>query len=164
MASTPRWPLPSGSNDDAPMGSSTTASSANNANHPSRSPFSTAVTERTAMSRAGCGGYFSMPSIGLLWPRRRDAEHALRHAANLDLLRAFGDAVPAVVAVDVLEGLVTRVADAAVHLDGEVGRLAHQTVGLIVRHRHLVRDGHVVVAVEMPRRLVNEVAHHLDPR
>src|SRR5580704_9756355 len=37
MASLPRWPLPSGSTNDGPTGSSTTASSANNPNHPSRS-------------------------------------------------------------------------------------------------------------------------------
>ena len=37
MASFPRCPLASGSNIDGPTGSSTTASSAKSANHPSRS-------------------------------------------------------------------------------------------------------------------------------
>src|SRR5262249_45170388 len=66
MASMPRWPLPSGSNPDGPMGSSTTASLANSESQPSRSPLSTAVIDRTDMSRAGCDGYLSIPSIGLL--------------------------------------------------------------------------------------------------
>src|SRR4051794_27482654 len=63
MASMPRWPFPRGSNDDTPIGSSTTASSAKSASQPSRSPLSTAVTDRTDMSRAGCGGYLSIPSM-----------------------------------------------------------------------------------------------------
>src|SRR5262245_57813229 len=56
------------------------------------------------------------------------AEQVARHLAHLDLLGAFGDAVAAVVAVDVLERLVARVADAAVHLHRAVGRLADQAI------------------------------------
>src|SRR3954451_13450407 len=65
MASMPRWPLPSGSKDDTPIGSSTTPSSAKSTSQPSRSPLSTAVTDRTDMSRAGCGGYLSISSMAI---------------------------------------------------------------------------------------------------
>ena len=52
------------------------------------------------------------------------AEEEGRHLADLDLFRALGDAITAVVAVDVFERLVARIADAAMDLDGPVGRLA----------------------------------------
>ncbi len=81
---------------------------------------------------------------------RPNFEHALRDPADLDLLGALGDPVPAVVAVDVLEGFVPAVADAAVDLHRPVGGLARQPVGAVVGHRHLVRDLHVVIAVQMP--------------
>src|SRR5262249_20075976 len=61
-----------------------------------------------------------------------EAEHVAGDAAHLDLLGALGDPVAAVVAVDVLEGLVTRVAEAAVHLHRAVGRLAAETVRPVV--------------------------------
>src|ERR1700730_18305563 len=51
-------------------------------------------------------------------PRPHIAEQESRDFALLDFLAAFGDAVPAVVAVDVLERLVARIAHAAMHLHG----------------------------------------------
>src|SRR5688500_17130083 len=65
------------------------------------------------------------------------AEQVACHLAHLDLLRSLGDAVAAVVAVDVLERLVARITQAAVHLHGAVGRLADQPVRPVVAHRHL---------------------------
>src|ERR1043165_6559278 len=67
-----------------------------------------------------------------------EAEQVARDSAHLDLLAAFGDAVAAVVAGDVLERHVPRVAETAVHLHGAVGCLATQPVGPVVTHRHLV--------------------------
>src|SRR5262245_6675580 len=59
---------------------------------------------------------------------------------HLDLLAALGDAVSPVVAIDVLERLVARIADAAMHLHGAVGRLAAQAVSPVVAHRDAVRE------------------------
>src|SRR5215469_10286380 len=52
MASLPRWPLPSGSKGDGPMGSWTRASSAKRSSQPSRSLAWTAARERAPSSRA----------------------------------------------------------------------------------------------------------------
>ena len=90
-----------------------------------------------------------------------EAEHVAGDAAHLDLLGAFGDAVAAVVAVDVLERLVPRVAEAAVHLHGPVGGLAAQPVGPVVAHADLVALAERAVRVHRPRRLVDQRAQHL---
>src|SRR3974390_2552522 len=55
MASMPRWPLPSGSNGEGPIGSCTRASEANSASQPSRSRSWTAARERIPSSRALSG-------------------------------------------------------------------------------------------------------------
>src|SRR6185312_9049436 len=52
MASLPRWPRPSGSKGDGPIGSCTTASSAKRSNQPSRSLACTAARDRRPSSRA----------------------------------------------------------------------------------------------------------------
>src|SRR5438034_4696758 len=98
---------------------------------------------------------------GTLLAGAAEPEHDLRDAANLNLLRPFRDPVSPVVAVDVLEGHVARVADAAVHLDRLVRRVTHQPVRAIVAHRHLVADLHVVLEVQLPGRLADELPHHL---
>ena len=90
-----------------------------------------------------------------------EAEHVAGDAAHLDLLGALGDPVAAVVAVDVLERLVPRVAEPAVHLHRPVGRLAAQPVGPVVAHRHLVGLRERAVGVHQPRRLVDQRAQHL---
>src|SRR5207248_873681 len=110
----------------------------------SRRPTSTACTARRS---ASCGSSCAMGSWRIrqaarpscwtelpLFARAAVAEHLLRDAAHLDLLGAFGDAVAAVVAVDVLERHVARVADAAVHLHGAVCGVADEAVGAIVAH------------------------------
>src|SRR5206468_1930337 len=93
--------------------------------------------------------------------RAAEAEHHLGDAAHLNLLRAFRDPVSPVVAVDVLEGHVARVADAAVHLDRLVRRVTHKPVRAVVAHRHFVADLHVVLEVQLPGRLADELPHHL---
>src|SRR3954464_11204307 len=72
------------------------------------------------------------------FPRPHIAEQESRHLALLDFLAAFGDAVAAVVAVDVLERLVSRTAHAAMYLPGAVGGLETQPVGAEITHRHFV--------------------------
>src|SRR5579872_7318488 len=52
MASLPRWPLPSGSKGEGPMGSWTRASSAKRSSQASRSRAWTAARERAPSSRA----------------------------------------------------------------------------------------------------------------
>jgi len=89
------------------------------------------------------------------------AEHVARHPPHLDFLGALGDAVPAVVTVDVLEGLVPRVAQATVHLHGAVGGVTAQPVGHEVAHGDLVGLGQRPVLIHAPRRLVDERPEHL---
>src|ERR1700736_6119918 len=88
-------------------------------------------------------------------------EQSLRHPTDLDLLGALGDPIPAVVTVDVLERLVTAVTQAAEDLHGTIGGVADQSVRAIVGHRHLVGDLHVVVAVQVPGRVLHQQSHHL---
>src|SRR5665811_596423 len=58
------------------------------------------------------------------------AEQESRDLALLDFLAAFGDAVAPVMAVDVFERLVARIAHAAMHLHGAVGGLGAIPEGL----------------------------------
>src|SRR3546814_7754845 len=86
------------------------------------------------------------PSRGRAWclpsnlpqrlpPRPEIAEQIGRHFLHLDFLRALGDAIAAVVALDVLERLVARIADAAVHLHRAGGRLAATAVRPVISLR-----------------------------
>src|SRR5829696_8674697 len=79
-------------------------------------------------------------SLSLVLPRSHIAEQKSRHLALLDFLAAFGDAVAAVVAVDVFERLVTRIAHAAMHLHGAVGGFAAQAVCPEVTHRDSIGE------------------------
>src|SRR6185369_4828326 len=76
----------------------------------------------------------TLESVGL-----DEAEQVAGHPPHLDLLGALGDAVTPVVPVDVLERLVPRVAQPAVHLHGAVRGVAAQPVGHVVAHGDLVR-------------------------
>src|SRR5450755_4851569 len=73
-------------------------------------------------------------------PRSHIPKQKPRHFPLLDFLAALGDAVAAVVAVDMFERLVARVAHAAMHLHGAVGGLAAQTIRPEIAHRNLVRE------------------------
>src|ERR1700686_3234154 len=93
------------------------------------------LAKPTVARSSGCRArlFLSAP-----WPH--EAEQEAGDLAHLDLLRTLGDAVAPVVAIDVLERLGSRVADAAVHLHGAIGRLAAQPVRPIIAHRHLVGE------------------------
>src|SRR5262245_37990640 len=76
-----------------------------------------------------------------------EAEHVAGDPPRLDLFGALGDAVAAVVAIDVLEGLVAGVAETAVDLHGAIRRLAAHAVRPEVAHRHLVGRGELPLRV-----------------
>src|SRR6267154_6104565 len=78
--------------------------------------------------------------IPSMLPRPHIAEQKSRHFPLLDFLAAFGDAVAAVMPVDVFERLVARVTHAAMHLHGAVGGFAAQAVCPEIAHRHLVGE------------------------
>src|ERR1700758_1214963 len=65
-----------------------------------------------------------------------ELEQPLRHPPDLDLLGALGDPVAAVVAVDVLERLVTAVAEAAEKLHRTIGGAAKQAVRCLIFTPH----------------------------
>src|SRR5437762_2468061 len=73
------------------------------------------------------------PYPGLL---AAEPEQLLRHLAHLDLLGALGDPVAAMVTVDVLEGHVAAVANAATGLHRPIGGFTRQPVGAVVAHGH----------------------------
>src|SRR6202035_2017150 len=93
--------------------------------------------------------------------RPAELEQSLRHPADLNLLRALGNSVPAVMPVDVFERLVAGVSDTAEHLHRTVGGVTHKAIGAVVGHRHLVGYLEAVVAVEMPGGIPDQQAHHL---
>src|SRR5690348_7637537 len=74
-----------------------------------------------------------------------EAKQNLRNPAHLDLLGALGDTVAAMMAVNMLEGLVARVAQAAMHLHRAVCRIAHEPVCAVIAHRDLIGEplGHL---------------------
>jgi hypothetical protein len=85
--------------------------------------------------------------------------------AHLDLLRSLGDPITTVVAIDVLERLVTRVPHAAVRLHRLVGGVATQPIADVVAHRHAVGDLalHFLVRhlVDLHGGLTNQQPQHL---
>src|SRR3954464_13011353 len=78
------------------------------------------------------------PAQASVLPDPHIAEQKSGHLALLDFLAALGDAVAAVVAIEVLERLVAQIAHGAMPLHGAVGGLAAQPVGPEITHRHLV--------------------------
>src|SRR5712671_6314682 len=95
---------------------------------------------RYKQQRAHCLIDSKRRKFGLVLSRSHIAEQKSRDLALLDFLAAFGDAVAAVMAVDVLKRLVARVTHAAMHLHGAVGGLAAQPVRPKIAHRNLVGE------------------------
>src|SRR3954452_16065731 len=73
-------------------------------------------------------------------PRPHVSKQEPRDLALLDFLAAFSNAVAAMMAIDMLERLVARVAHAAMHLHGAVSGLAAQPVRPVITHRDLVGE------------------------
>ena len=90
----------------------------------------------------------------------RKAKQVRRNFSDLHLLRAFCDAVPTMMPIDMLEGQMPRIPHAAVGLHREIRRLADQPIRPIVRHGDLIRNGHVMLLVKVPCRFVDEIADH----
>src|ERR1700681_1251823 len=88
-----------------------------------------------SMARRGAS---ALPPLMLPFPHI--PKQKSRDLAFLDFLAAFGDAVAAVMPVDVFERLVARVAHAAMHLHGAVGGFAAKAVRPKIAHRDLVGE------------------------
>src|ERR1700722_17247717 len=95
------------------------------------------------------------------FPVLEKSEQVLRDAPHLDFLRALGDAVAPVMAENVLERLVPRVSDRAMHLHRAVRRVADQPVRAVVAHRDLVgkleRDLRLRHLIHLPRGLLDQI-------
>src|SRR5215472_4831971 len=68
------------------------------------------------------------------------SEEVLRDTPHLDFFGTLGDAIAAMVAEDVLERLVPRVSDRAMHLHRAIRRVTHQPIRAVVAHRDLVGE------------------------
>ena len=97
-------------------------------------------------------------------PLVHEPEQIPRHPTHLDLFGALGNAIPPMMAVNVLERLVARIAHTAVHLHGSVRRLTTQPIGPIVAHGYPITLGKCPVLVHGPCCFVNEGAEHFTLR
>src|SRR4051794_5450468 len=130
---------------------------------PDRAPFRRpmgVLTASTTTASAIRPLDLSLPGAARGASALHEAEQVPGDIADLDLLRALGDPVPPVVAVDVLELLVARVADAAVDLHRAVRRVADEAVRTEIAHRDPVADAaHAAgAAVHLGGRLAHERA------
>src|ERR1700716_1010935 len=120
------------------------------------------IKAQNEKDRAARGG--RPPPFSML-PGPHIAEQKSRHLALLDFLAALGDAVAAVMPVDVFERLVTRIAHAAMYLHGAVGGLAAQPVRPVIAHRDLVGervlDLRLRELIHLPRGLADQQPQHL---
>ncbi len=82
------------------------------------------------------------------------------HLAHLDFFTALGNAIPAVMAVNVLKRHVPGVPHPTAGLHCAVGGIASQAVGTVVTHCNEVRHFHVVLVVERPCRIAHHLAQH----
>ena len=90
-----------------------------------------------------------------------EGEQVLRHATHLHFLRAFGDPVAAMVAIDMLEGEGAAVTHAAMHLHGAVGGLAAESVRAEIADRHHVADLQRILPIHLPGGAEDESPQHL---
>src|SRR5258706_8857196 len=84
---------------------------------------------RAAPRRSRCRGRTRQPLSSAARTLAAEVEQVLRDAPNLHFLGTLGDAIAAVVTVDVLERQRAAVTDAAMHLHCPVSRLAAQPDG-----------------------------------
>src|SRR5712675_1991681 len=83
------------------------------------------------------------------------AKHVTGDPSYLYFLRSLGDAIAAMVTIDVFEGFVSRIAKTAVHLHRAIRCVTTQPVRDVIAHRHFVRYRKRAVFVHHPRGLVN---------
>jgi hypothetical protein len=76
------------------------------------------------------------------------------------IIRPFGDAVSAMVPIDVLERHVPAVTHAAARLHGPVGGVTRQPVGAVVAHGHQVGDLQRRFLVEHGGRVTHQLPEH----
>src|ERR1051326_8506854 len=91
-------------------------------------PYPALSTGSRRRPLGGAVGVWRTAFLRLMAPRASALEQLVGDLPDLDLLAALGDAVAAVVAVDVLEGHVARVAHPSACLHRSVGRLAGEPV------------------------------------
>ena len=87
------------------------------------------------------------------------------HFADLNFFRAFGNAVSAMVAINMLKRHMARITDAAMHLNGAVGRLADQPIGPVIAHGDFIgqiyRHFGFAHLIHLRRRFIDQIADHL---
>ena len=92
------------------------------------------------------------------------AKHVTRNPAHLNFLCTFCNPVATMVTVDMFKRLIARIAHAAKDLHRPVGRVAAQTVRLVVTHGDLVRNTERAVFIHLPRGLLDQRAEHFTCR
>src|SRR5277367_425933 len=109
-------------------------------------------------------GRFSPSRSFLRFRSAAETEKNLRDAPHLNFLRALRDAIPPMMAIDMLERLVPRIAHAAMHLHRAIGSLANQPIRAVIAHRDFVgetpRDFRLRHLIHLPRGLVDQSADH----
>ena len=104
-----------------------------------------------------CGVYETLPPS--------EAKQIGGDLAHLDLLAALGYPVPPMVAPNMFEGIVSRVAIPAMDLYSAVCSLGAQSVGPVVAHGNLVADSPLDLVmrhrVHLQGSLANQLAQHL---
>ncbi len=65
-----------------------------------------------------------------------EAKEMLSYFAHLNFFGTFGDAVAAVMAIDVLKGHMSAVANSATGLHRPISGVTYQTVRAVIAHRH----------------------------
>src|SRR5205823_607133 len=114
---------------------------------------------RAVRRRSRCRGRTRPPRSSVARLLAAEVEQILSDAPDLHFLGTLGDAIAAVVAVDVFERQCTAVTDAAMHLHRPISRLAAQPVGPEVTDRDHVADLQRILAVHLPGGAEDEVAH-----
>jgi hypothetical protein len=71
-----------------------------------------------------------------------ETKEMLADFAHLNFFGTFGDAVAAVMAVDVLKGHMSAVANSATGLHRPIGGITDQTISSVIAHRHKMRELH----------------------
>jgi uncharacterized MAPEG superfamily protein len=65
-----------------------------------------------------------------------ETKEMLADFAHLNFFSTFGDSVAAVMAVDVLKGHMSAVADSPAGLHRPISSVTHQPIGAVIAHRH----------------------------